>query len=95
MYGHLIVNLPVISIIGLGGLLGFVYKGQTGAMFGPLLGIIPAWLSWSAVIPRWRDWARLRGADELQTQRLGERSGLVWPIGSVFQKTEFKIRKRT
>jgi hypothetical protein len=31
----------------------------------------------------------------LQTQRLGERSGLVWPKGSVFEKTEFKIRKGT
>jgi hypothetical protein len=95
MYGHLIVNVPVISIIGLCGLLGFVYKGQTGALFGLLLGILPAWLWWSALIARWREWAKLRGADEGQTQRLGERSGLVWPKGSVCQKTEVKTRKRT
>jgi hypothetical protein len=95
MYGHLTVNLPVIFIIGLGGLLGYFYKGPAGVWIGLLLGILPAWLWWSAVIPRWREWAKLRGADELQTQRLGERSGLVWPKGSVFEKTEFKIRKGT
>jgi hypothetical protein len=80
-------------MIGLSGLLGFVYKGQTGAIFGLLLGILPAWLWWSALIARWREWAKLRGADERQTQRLGERSGLVWPKGSVFRKLNLKLAK--
>jgi hypothetical protein len=94
MYGHLIVNLRVIFIIALGGLLGYFSKGPTGVLIGLFVGVFPAWLWWSSLIPRWREWAKLRGADELQTQRLGERSGLVWPQASVFQKTEFKIRKR-
>jgi hypothetical protein len=95
LYGHLIVNLPVLLIMGLGWLLGYALKGPAWAVVGLLLGVIPAWLWWSEAVPRWREWAKLRGADEVQTQNLGVRSGLVWPKGSVFEKTEFRIRKKT
>jgi hypothetical protein len=87
--GHLVVNLPVLSIIALGGLLAYLLKGPAWTALGILLGIIPAWLWWSFMIPRWREWAKNQGADEEQTQYIGQRSGLVWPRGSVFEKTEF------
>src|ERR1700686_1554960 len=86
--GQLIVNLPVISIMALGGLLAYVLKGSVWTAFGIFLGIIPAWLWWSFMIPSWREWAKNHGADEEQTQYLGQRCGLVWPKGSIFEKTE-------
>jgi hypothetical protein len=46
------------------------------------------------MVPRWREWAKRQGADEIETQLIGERSGLVWPQGSIFEKTEFHSRKR-
>jgi hypothetical protein len=92
--GQLVVNLPVVSIMGLGGLLAYVLKGPQWTAIGILLGIIPAWLWWSFTIPRWREWAKNQGADEEQTQYLGQRGGLVWPKGSIFEKTEFRSRSK-
>jgi len=81
--------------MGLGWLLGYVWKGPGWAMIGLLLGVIPAWLFWSISVPRWREWAKRRGADEERIQFLGQRSGLVWPKGSILEKTEFRPRKKT
>jgi uncharacterized membrane protein len=94
LLGHLVVNLPVFSIMGLACLLGYALRGQGWAIIGLLLGVIPAWLWWSISVPRWREWAKQQGADEERTQFLGQRSGLVWPKGSIFEKTEFRPRKR-
>ena len=44
------------------------------------------WLWWSAAILRWRVWARSRGADEKETQRLGEKTLLLWPADSMLRK---------
>jgi hypothetical protein len=63
-------------------------------LIGLIAGATVAWLWWSATIPRWREWSKTQGADEKETQRLGQLSGLVWPKGSFFEKTEFKIRKK-
>jgi hypothetical protein len=92
--GQLVVNLPVISIMALGGLLAYALKGPAWTAFGILLGIIPAWLWWSFMIPRWREWAKNHGADEERTQYLGQRRGLVWARGSIFEKTEFRPRNK-
>jgi hypothetical protein len=89
LMGQLAVNMPVVCIIGLGFFLADHLKGPAWAPFGLFLATIPAWLWWSFMVPRWRKWARREGADEEQTQYLGERSGLVWPKGSFFEKTEF------
>ena len=95
LLGHLVVSLPLVSIIGLGYLLGYLLGGPGWATIGLFLGVIPAWLWWSISVPRWREWAKHRGADEERTQFLGQQSGLVWPKGSIFEKTEFRPRKKT
>lgn len=95
LIGHLIVNVPVVCIMGVGYLLAYVLKGRDWAVIGILVGVVPAWFWWSFMIPRWREWAKGQGADELQMQNLAQRSGLVWSKGSIFEKTEFRPRKRT
>lgn len=87
--GQLVVNLPVVGIVALGGFLAYLVKGPAWTALGVLLGIIPAWLWWSIMVPRWREWAKRRGADEDETQLMGERRGLVWSRGSFFERTEF------
>jgi hypothetical protein len=93
--GHLVVNVPVVAIIGLGSLLGYILRGPVWAMVGFFLGLIAGWFWWSMSVPRWREWAKRQGADEERTQLLGEKSGLVWPKGSIFEKTESRPRKKT
>jgi hypothetical protein len=95
LLGHLVVSLPIVVIMGLVPLLGYALGGQNWAMIGFVLGFIVAWLWWSMFVPRWRDWASSQGADEERTQSLAERSLLVWPRGSIFEKTEFRPRKKT
>jgi hypothetical protein len=94
LVGHLVISLPVVIIMGLVPLLGYILRGQNGAMIGAVLGFVVAWLWWSVFVPRWREWARSRGADEKRTQFLAERSLLVWPKGSILEKTEIRPRKK-
>jgi hypothetical protein len=92
--GQLVVNLPVIIIIGLMAVPVFLFGGPVwgiaGAFGGPILG----WTWWSLSVPRWREWAKEKGADEELTQSLAVRRGLVWPKGHFFEKTEFRHRKK-
>ncbi len=93
--GRRVVNRPVGGII-LACLLGakaaldrrhpFVGLGLA------IGGLVAAWAYWSFAIPRWRRWALRRGAlaDELQTRAVA--ANLVWPKGSFFEKTEFRLR---
>lgn len=41
------------------------------------------WLWWAVAILRWRVWVRTHGADEKETQRLGQRTLLLWPKRAV------------
>jgi hypothetical protein len=91
--GQLVVNLPVVSIIGLAGLLAYLLKGPTWTPLGLFLGTIPGWLWWSFMVPQWREWAKRQGADETETQHIGESRGLLWHKGSFLEKTEFHSRK--
>jgi hypothetical protein len=94
-YGLLIVNGPVLGLM-VGGLwLGVRVSGSTplGAGIGFAVGFVLAWLWWSLSVPRWRAWALARGADPERLQELGERTGVVWPRGSFFEKTELPPRK--
>jgi hypothetical protein len=108
--GHLIVTLPVFVIIGLTtgvaavSISVFTPNNTEIKMqllhalrlpLGGLAGCLLGWLWWSASVPRWREWAKSIGADEEQTQRLGQRTLLVWPKGWFFEKTEFRRRKPT
>ena len=92
--GHLLVNLPVLIIIS-----GFIHAGLSHVndmlwtiffMFGFVLG----WIWWSFMVPRWRRWALAQGIPEDKLQKWAVATGLTWPKGSVFEKTEFKLKDK-
>lgn len=90
--GVRLVNWPVRLIIGLG-FAGAYFASKPFPLFSFALAIaaIPAaWLWWSFYIPQWRRWALLAGADPEELQYLGECANLVWPRGSLFEKTEIR-----
>jgi hypothetical protein len=56
-------------------------------IFGPPL---IAWIWWSAKISKWRIWA-LRTVDDWPSlERRAIEGRLIWPRGSIFEKTELK-----
>lgn len=107
LVGQLIVNLPVMLIIlgaygvGIALLLTLVDKFPFFQGWGFLIGILVliiigplvGWLWWSFSVPRWRRWAIQNGAPEDQLQKWGVITGLVWPKGSIFEKTEFRTKE--
>src|SRR5271163_4778798 len=85
--GHLCVTGGVFIVIGVTILVCHVFAllnfpGAAG------LGALIAWPWWSITVPKWRKWALERGADAEQLQKVGVRSGLVWPKGCILEKTE-------
>jgi hypothetical protein len=90
--GQLIVNGPVVLLL-IGPLLAAVKWSSVWNWGIVPAGFVAAWLWWSFSVPRWRNWALDRGADPDELQSRGERAGIVWPVGSFFEKTEFR-RKR-
>jgi hypothetical protein len=90
--GHLLVNLPVLIIM-----CGFVYAGiyhikdNLWPVFF-LLGFVFAWMWWSFMVPRWRRWALKQGAPEEKLQKWAVATGLTWTKGSIFERTEFKLK---
>ena len=101
--GHLIVNGPVVVIIALVGWVGNAVIGSRqawatswpiGWVVGLLAGCAVAWVWWSWSVPRWRRWAIKQGAAPDQLQRLAAATLLVWPEGSIFERTEFRPRDR-
>jgi hypothetical protein len=99
LLGHVFVTLPVLLLIGTGAVIvGLISNHSSGPLPFSLLGVLGGaavgWIWWSATVPLWREWAKHNGADEERTQLLAQRSGLVWPRGSFFEKTEFRMRKR-
>ena len=90
LIGHLAVNGPVLVLILVGVLVSRSVGWSTSA--GVLAGAALGWLWWSIAIPRWRTWALGRGADSTELQRLGAKTGLVWPKGWLPEKTELPPR---
>lgn len=88
--GHLVVNTVTVVVMVLGAYLGPSSVGS--AELGILIAVIPAWLWWSVAIPRWRRWALAGGADPHRLERLGVRTLLLWPKGSLFARTELPPR---
>jgi hypothetical protein len=107
LVGQLVVNLPVYTIIlsifcvgiALDFLLWAMLPQFSGWAFllGALISITFAtaigWLWWSFSVPRWRRWALQNGAPEDRLQKWGVITGLVWPKGWIFEKTEFKLKE--
>jgi hypothetical protein len=90
--GHLLVNAPVVVIVSVWSMVGYILRGMPVALLYLFIGALLAWLWWSATVPRWRRWAKRRGADEERTQRLAQQTGLVWPKGFFLEKSEFRAR---
>ena len=58
---------------------------------------LPAWLAWSLLVPRWRLWAYRRVEDIEALKEDAVASGLIWPEGHLFQRTEIappELRKK-
>ncbi len=88
--GHLTVTLPVLATIAAGFLLGqFLLTPPRGGV-GIVLGALVAWPVWSYQIPRWRDWVVASGLAPGDVEPLAVRTGLLWPRGSFFERTEFR-----
>jgi hypothetical protein len=90
--GHLTVTLPVLIVIALCGLIGWFLNGAGALLMGIFVGSIIAWPFWSFLMPRWRDWVEDSGLTGDEVQRLALLTFLLWPKGSLFERTEFKRR---
>jgi hypothetical protein len=90
--GHLCVTGGVFVVIGV---TVFVCRVFDLLNFPIAIGVgaIVAWPWWSLTVPKWRRWALKRGADAEQLQKVAVRTGLVWPRGCIFEKTEIPPRK--
>ncbi len=88
--GQLVVNLPAVGIMFAALFLGSFVVPQFFALLG---GALAAWVWWSFTVSRWREWALHRGIDRERLQKFAFRTGLTWPKGSLFERTEFRTKK--
>jgi len=103
--GHAVATVPIVVIIGATAiaflrwiappsnndeamLIHLLRMTRLGA--GGIVGAAIGWLWWSFAIPRWRAWVRESGVNEESTLRLAVRTLLIWPKGSIFERTEFR-----
>lgn len=90
LVGHLAINLPVLLIM-----FGFTVIGlfffQNLLLLFFLTGIALAWFWWSFTVPQWRRWALEQNVPEAELQKWATYTGLTWPKGSIFEKTELKL----
>ncbi len=86
--GTLVVNVPVVAIMIGTAILAF----RSGLGIAPtlILAFLLGWLWWSLCVPRWRLWAYRRVASTSALQRWALGVGLVWPRGSLPERTEIK-----
>jgi hypothetical protein len=93
--GHLTVTLPVVLIMIAVILVLWISLGSKGWLIGVFAGPGTAWIWWSFMVPRWRDWVIDNGLRPDDVQRAAELTGLVWPRGFLFERTEFRRRDGT
>ncbi len=92
--GHLAINLPALLMLGTVGIVVVLRYLSVGAELALTFGAgALSWLWWAFTVPRWRQWAIRRGVEAEALQRVGQRTGLVWPEGSWMSKTEFRPRE--
>lgn len=91
--GHGRVSLPVLALVGVGALLGWLLTGKgAGTVLGFVLAGVPGWLWWSYSVPRWRDWIEDNNISEASIYDLAVGTCLVFHRGSFFEATEFRRR---
>lgn len=98
--GHIMVNVPAMLVL-FGCPVGAMYAVNQGHIPGWsigvafLVGVILAWLVWGFMVTRWRIWAfaQVRNVHELKKRAIQDK--LIWPEGSVFEKTEIRTQEDT
>jgi hypothetical protein len=90
LVGQLIVNVPAVFIMIAVAFAGALILPWQFALIG---GSLLAWIWWSYSVVRWRNWAIRNGNDPDRLQKFAVRTGLTWPKGSLFEKTEFRPKK--
>jgi hypothetical protein len=98
--GHVMVNVPAMLFL-FGCPVGAIYAVNQGLIPGWsigvvfLVGVILACLVWGFMVTRWRIWAftQVRNVHELKKRAIQEK--LIWPEGSVFEKTEIRTQEDT
>lgn len=93
--GHLIVTLPLILImLGVGGIFYYADVKKILPGWAIAIGIVLAfslpWLWWSVIITKWRIWAFDNVDDLHELKRRAIEQQLIWPDGSIFEKTEIR-----
>ncbi|HTO53054.1 MAG TPA: hypothetical protein VMR50_06665 [Myxococcota bacterium] len=98
--GMLFVNGPVFLLL-IGPAAAVLYLQSQGVLPKPDnttpfiamgVGFVLAWLWWSISVPKWRLWAYQRVDDVSELKRSAVQSGLTWPDGSIFARTEIKTK---
>ena len=84
------MTLPVLVVISLVGFIGWLLASTGGMLLGALVGSALAWPCWSFLLPRWRDWVEENGLAPEDVQSLAGNTLLLWPKGSIFERTEFR-----
>jgi len=93
LVGTLVITLPILIIFLIPIVLVFVLKSFLPIAF-VTVSFVTAWLWWSITVPIWREWALKRGVDPEKLQTAAVAAQLVWPKGSIFEKTEFRFLVR-
>ena len=95
--GQLLINWPARGLMFAGFVIAYSLFERSSNLAGALVavgGIAAAWLWWSWFVPQWRCWAHSRVADPEELQELGVQSSLIWPKGSLFERTEIRRNGR-
>ena len=97
--GTLEVNIPAaiitVAIWIIGRAVGtqlFHDRTVISTVVSVIAGFVGTWLWWSYRVPRWRRWALRQGIPPDELQAAAQAAMLVWPKGSFFEKTEFKVK---
>ena len=69
------------------------YPGMKWGLPTLLVSIVGGWLIWSVQVPRWRLWAYRRVKDISRLKELAMEKQLIWPEGSIFEKTEIMSKE--
>jgi hypothetical protein len=89
--GWLVVNIPAIIIMLTSLLASLAFDARLWWLFLSV-GFVLGWTWWSHSVPRWRHWAHRRGVHPDRLQKWAVLTGLVWPKGSRFEKTEAQLK---
>lgn len=93
--GVTVINQP-IAVLYMGGIGVSIYLTSIVGLWA-LLSVpgwfVLGWLWWSYAVPRWRAWALANGAPPERLQARAVEAKLLWPKGSLWEKTEIPVSR--